>query len=209
MWDPTKLEVAVNALRSLAPGPALYCSDVRVVDAELHPLDGYMVRPMPADYQHALVRNLAPGCTFVFNRAARELLCRYDFMALGVELHDWFAFQVISCFGQVVYDPCTHLSYRQHRDNAIGAVRSQHLERLRKIPRFLLGSQRNSRERAARRLLLAYGSLMSPDQRRRTEDVARYRSDPRRRLRLLQASDLRLGLADRTMLDALVILGRL
>ncbi len=37
VWDPDKLEVAVQALQQLDPvNPALYCGDVRVTDAERH-----------------------------------------------------------------------------------------------------------------------------------------------------------------------------
>ena len=184
VWDADKLETAVKALVKLE-GPALYCGDVRVTDEKLHVAAEHMVRPEPADYPHALIRNLAPGCTYVFNRAARDLLCRFNAESLGIELHDLTAYQIITCFGQVIFDSEPHMSYRQHGGNVIGAYRPTMLSKLRNAMSFWNGPQKNSRSRQALRLERAYSDGMSPDRRELTALYAHYREDRKAKRKLL------------------------
>lgn len=187
VWDANKLEIAVSALTRLdASKPALYCGDVRVGDAKLGVLSEHMVRPAPTDYPQALLRNLAPGCTFVFNRAARELLRRYDAERLGLELHDWTAYQVVACFGRVVYDPAPHMSYRQHGGNAIGANRTTARAWLEKAVSFWSGPMKNSRQRQAIRLERAFGREMCAERQELTALFAHYQENRETKLKLLR-----------------------
>lgn len=208
VWDPNKLEVAVAALEGI-DGPALYCGDVRVVDARLGLISVSLRRNVPAGFPHALVWNPAPGCTYVLNRAARELLLSYDADELGIDYHDWLAFQVVSCLGTVVYDEAPHMGYRQHGGNANGAMLGLGRGVVRRVAAFWCGDKRNSRERAARRLERAYGDAMGPHQRELTADMAHYREEPARRWRLLACHGLRVSGANRLLLRLLVMLGRL
>ena len=194
VWDTDKLETAVRMLGQTDPAvPALYCSDVRVTDSELHTVSRHMVKEMPVDYAHALIRNAAPGCTFVFNHSARDVLKIYDAEKSGLRLHDWTVFQIVACFGTVIFDPETHMSYRQHGDNAIGAHQHTFRAMLGKIPAFLNGPQTNSRQRQAERLEQTYADRMGPDARELTGLLAHYREDRRIRGKLLQVLHRRLG----------------
>ncbi len=208
IWDPDKLETAVRALEE-PDTPALYCGDVRVTDAAGRILAEHMVRREPADYQHALIRNLAPGCTYVFNRAARELLCRFDAERLGIELHDWTAYQIIACFGRIVFDAAPHMSYRQHGGNVIGAADRSAAELLRKARSFRNGPMRNSRSRQALRLEKAYGESMSPEKRELTALFAHYRTDRTKKKRLLKDRRIILNGSDRYLFRLLVLSDRL
>ncbi len=209
VWDADKLEIAVRALEAAEDGtPSLYCSDVRVTDAAGRVLSGHLVRREPADYPHALIRNLAPGCTYVFNRAAKELLCGYDAERLGIELHDWTAYQIVACFGRVVFDGTAHMSYRQHGGNAVGAARGSASELLRKAIGFWRGAMRGSRSRQARRLEQAYGSRMSPEARDLTGLFARCRTDAGKK-QLLADPRLDLPGLDRFLFRLLVRFDRL
>ena len=185
VWDSDKLARAVAALEKAGAGPLLYGSDVRVAGADLSPLAPRMMGKAHTDYPHALVKNAAPGCTFVWNRAAMARLRRYDAETLGIDLHDWTAFQIIACLGRVIYDEAPSLSYRQHGGNAIGAVTHRAAHRLGQIAAFWHGDKRNSRQRNARRLALAFGPEMTPENRLLTEDLAYYREDRSRQRRLL------------------------
>lgn len=210
IWDPDKLAVAVRALQSLDPGkPALYCGDVRVADAGLRILRETMVRGMPTDYPHALLKNIAPGCTFVFNHPARELLRAYDAERLGIDLHDWTAFQIIACFGQVIFDPTPHMSYRQHGANAIGAHHTTPAALLKKIPSFWSGSMKNSRQRQALRLEQAYGEEMEKENRELTALLAHYCEDSTKKRRLLSRLEKSLSGADARMAQILTLINRL
>ena len=186
VWDTDKLEIAVSALERLdASKPALSCGDVRVTDAKLHILAEHMVRPAPTDYPHALLRKLAPGCTFVFNRPARELLRRFDAERLGIELHDWTAHQIVACFGSVFFDPTPHMCYRQHGGNMIGAHRTTSGAWLKKAAAFWGGPMKNSRARQALRLEKAYGEEMPAEMRKMTALLAHYREDRQTKRALL------------------------
>lgn len=205
LWDRDKLARAAAALEPLdGASPLLYGSDVRVVGADLTPIaPGMMGRPC-TDFPHALVKNFAPGCTYVWNRAAMDLLRRYDDHALGLTLHDWTAFQIIACFGTVVYDPLPSLCYRQHGDNAIGAVTRPAAHRLRQAAAFWHGDKRNSRERQARRLALAFGAEMTAEHRELTADFALYREDRARQRRLLRRGAQLAEGAERALFRAMV-----
>lgn len=210
VWDADKLAVAVQALRHLDPmRPALYCGDVRVADAELRILRETMVRGMQTDYPHALLKNIAPGCTFVFNHPARELLRAYDAEKLGIDLHDWTAFQIISCFGRVIFDPAPHMSYRQHGDNAIGAHRTTAITLLKKIPSFWSGPMKNSRQRQALRLEQAYGEQMAEENRELTVLLAHYVEDRTQKRRLLSKLGKSLSGADAYIARVLTRINRL
>lgn len=186
VWDADKLEAAVSALlRFGAEMPALYCSDVRVTDGVLNVLYDHMIDPCPADYPHALLRNLAPGCTFVFNHHARKLLCLYDAKKLGVNLHDWTAYQVVTCFGQVVFDTVPHMRYRQHGNNVNGAHRKAAISLVQKVPAFWNGAMRNSRRRQALQLEHTYGDIMPAENRELTGLIAHYNEDAAKWRKLL------------------------
>ncbi len=118
VWLPSKVSRAL-ALLAAAQGAALYCSRTQYVDRDLQPIG-----PSP-DYDHsyigwgnALVQNIATGCTIALNSAARErLLSQRPGFCLA---HDWWAYLVVSAFGQVVFDSESHILYRQHGSNTIG-----------------------------------------------------------------------------------------
>lgn len=186
VWDEDKLETAVAALSCFETDtPALYCSDVRVTDKALNVLYDHMVNPCPADYPHALLRNPAPGCTFVFNHQARELLCLYDAKKLGLELHDWTAYQIVACFGKVVFDPVPHMCYRQHGNNVNGAHRRTAISLIKKLPAFWEGAMRNSRRRQALRLEQTYSEIMPTGNRELTGLIAHYDENSAKKRKLL------------------------
>ena len=210
VWDADKLALAVSALERLdAASPALYCGDVRVADEKLRVLSAHMVRPAPTDYPHALLRNLAPGCTYVFNRPARDLLRRYDAQRLGIGLHDWTAYQLAACFGRVVYDPVPHMSYRQHGGNAIGARRASLHAWLGKAASFWAGPMKNSRSRQALRLEQAFGGEMRAEHRELTAHLAHYRQERQTKRKLLRMLRNRAPGMDGRLARLLAVVNRL
>ena len=210
IWDANKLEVAVNSLKDIDSSiPSLYCGNVRVTDFSLKNLKSSVVRQEPVDYLHALIRNHSPGCTYVFNRSALELLRRFDVNKLGIELHDWTAYQIISCFGKVIYDPVAYMSYRQHSRNAIGTHPATIKSLCKKISSFWSGSMKNSREKQAKRLEQAYGKYMNDENRELTSCFAHYRTDREKKLKLLRNQKIKLGFMDKLMFKMLVLFNRL
>ena len=209
VWDADKLEIAVKTLEASADGrPALYCSDVRVTDAGLNPICGGMVKREPADFVHATLRNLAPGCTYVFNRPARERMLQFDAEQLGIELHDWTAYQIAACFGRVHFDEAGHMSYRQHGDNQIGARSERFFSRIGKIPAFWNGPMENSRSRQAFRIEKAFSDRMSRENREWIGMLAHYRTDREKKRRLLGA-DFRISRTDQVLFRLLIRFNKL
>ena len=187
VWDSDKLKIAVSTLESNETGkPALYCGDVMVTDAKLQVKKTLMVRPCPTDYEHALLRNLAPGCTYVFNQAARELLCRYETEKLGIDKHDWTTYQIIACFGSVIYDPLPHMCYRQHGENTIGAHRTDAHAWAEKVISFWCGPMKNSRQIQALRMEQEFEREMCQENRELTAMLAHYRENRQTKRELLK-----------------------
>lgn len=121
IWDYDKLERAVRWLETIpANMPALYCSRTRLVDSEGKESGLSPLFAKPPSFANALMQNIGGGNTMVYNNAARALL-REAGEDTPVVAHDWWAYMVVTgCGGQVFYDSCPSLRYRQHKGNLVG-----------------------------------------------------------------------------------------
>ncbi|MCE5201239.1 MAG: glycosyltransferase family 2 protein [Synergistaceae bacterium] len=121
VWDPDKIEAAVKCLCEINSDlPAMYCSAVRPVDCDLNilPNTDTKTKVLPS-FGLSLAENIAPGCTFVFNRESLEKF--KNFKSEYVDMHDWAIYRIIMAFdGIVIYDENAHIAYRQHGNNVIG-----------------------------------------------------------------------------------------
>jgi hypothetical protein len=126
VWMAHKLSRARSFLIA-APAdlPSLYCSRVRLIDAQgvgigLAPL----FRKAPR-FQHALVQNIAGGHTMVFNEAARNILMKAG-PDVDAAVHDWWIYLAIAAVGgRVIYDSVPTVDYRIHASNQIGPKRGR------------------------------------------------------------------------------------
>ena len=109
-----KLEVSKNDT------PSLYFSNLKVVDKNLL-WDGfsYMNYNMTLSKPSSIVENVSTGCTQVFNKSLMNLLKLYK--PIPVRAHDHWVYLVALFLGQVIYDSDSHILYRQHSSNALGA----------------------------------------------------------------------------------------
>ena len=178
VWDKDKIEVAIKQLEQLdSKKPLLYMSDVHVVDAELkHIADGFVDTSVPVGYAYSLSNSVCPGCTFVFNEEARKLATRFNAEEY-IDHHDWTLYKIVVCFGEVIFDKTTHMGYRQHGNNVIGAKSklSKYWDMIFKKPRdpkFI-----NQRLRNAQVLEKYYGEMMNEENRYLTHLVAHYKED--------------------------------
>lgn len=157
VWLPDKLARAVAAIEE-SSGPALYCSNVMLVDEALAPL---CPAPESSDtrFAHLMFENIAFGCTVVLNRAARDLIGAHDPGGAAV-MHDWWCALVVAAFGRVHYDPRPGVLYRQHGGNVVGQ-QGPALQAAREAARFLRGTEGFYRIHAqAGALLRLYGSQL-------------------------------------------------
>ncbi len=125
VWLKSKVSRAVTTLRALQSDsknnqPLLCCSSYTLVDESLNVLGLSDIPERGPAFENALVQTIAPGCTMVMNRAARDLLKPLPDPQRLV-MHDLWLYQVVSAFGTVVYDAQPTLLYRQHSSNLMGA----------------------------------------------------------------------------------------
>ena len=188
VWDKDKLRVAVESLLKMNQEvPLLYISDVRVVDEDLSLISPtFAVKDIPVEYPKSLMNNICPGCTYVFNEKARELAAQYDVEKYFINMHDWKMYQIVLCFGEVFFDQTAHMSYRQHRDNTVGAIRSKlafykQMMKKNKDPKYFLERKYN-----ALGLEETYGEMMSEENRYLTHLMAHYNEDKKLKKSLLK-----------------------
>ena len=125
IWHPDKLSHAVAMLRS-DDSPVLYYSDVRdfTESREWSELEAFrQIRNHPST---VFLRNWACGCTMVFNRALRDLLCIYEPQSFP-RIHDAWVHVVAYCCGAVVAD-FDHALIRRRISghNAVGELSDHH-----------------------------------------------------------------------------------
>ncbi|WP_302575447.1 glycosyltransferase family 2 protein [uncultured Duncaniella sp.] len=184
-WLPNKLETGIDRLQSFNQKiPALYCSNLSVVDANLNFIN--KLRPqitIPLTKAQSLVYNLGVGCTMVFNRCAADLLsnnfipqCKY---------HDFYLFQICRFCGNVVYDNDSYIQYRQHGKNQIGG----HIGLLNNFAnRFKFKSLDRICQNEASALLYGIGDLLSAEDRLLISDFSMLHSSFIRRIKYFFSS---------------------
>lgn len=143
VWLEQKLQVATSILDKMpVEKPSLYCSNLILVDEQLNFISNMYLKKMIFTKGNALVERFGTGCTMVFNK---EALTKYVYhQSLYPELHDRWIYLICLFFGNIHYDDCPHILYRQHSGNVIGCQNSflakwesrfRSFRRLKEIPR--------------------------------------------------------------------------
>jgi len=122
IWDSNKLERALLWLSTVpADIPALYCSRTKIIDANGNSISYSPLFKKRPSFLNALVQNIGGGNSMVFNHATLNLL-RSVHSDLTVVAHDWWTYLLVTgAGGEVYYDPCSTLCYRQHAANLSGS----------------------------------------------------------------------------------------
>lgn len=115
-------EKFTRALKMLSPMPQdiplLYASLSEVVREDLT-LMGTTLNPVrDVGFYNAMVQNIAPGHTQVYNRKIVDLLIEHSFDEVTVV--DWWIYLVAGALGRVVFDRNCTVKHRQHGKNAVG-----------------------------------------------------------------------------------------
>lgn len=134
IWNSDKIEMAVYAIQRFSPKiPVMYFSRLTYVDSENNFIK-FSPIPRVLGFGNALVENVATGCTVVMNKIARDLIVK----SLPTEclMHDSWCYLLISSLGEVIFDSKSHIHYRQHSSNAIGASTSVLQTIYRRFKRF-------------------------------------------------------------------------
>ena len=124
VWLEDKLLIAIEHLEKMdSPHGNLYCSNLRLVDANLNPI-GMQEGPAALKIKKHmyLTANIATGCTIVFDRAL--FLQTRKHHPESIYLHDYWMLLVAVFTGGFYYDIEGHILYRQHGNNQIGSNKS-------------------------------------------------------------------------------------
>lgn len=157
VWDSDKLFIAIQKLNEFQQTPALYYSNVRVTNAQLqysHELEdkGYDKKACK------LLNSGAMGCTIVLNKNLLEILQKYRPKEKWP--HDYWIMTVALYVGVVYFDSFSHMSYRQHSNNATGGdIELKH--RLNKLIKGLKGYYKNRWSSLAHELLNGFSENIS------------------------------------------------
>lgn len=208
VWQKNKLARATAALAPFGEEvPAMYCSRLEIVDSNLQSL-GLSRVPRQIGFGNAMVENVATGCTIVLNQRARSLIL--SALPDQCEMHDWWIYLVISCFGKIIYDPTPAIRYRQHVGNEVGISIDLKSELLKRIDRFKKRSGGVFRcVQQASDFLEAYGERIPEEKAELARKFIRGKSSFFARLSLALSSRIwRQSRVDGVILRILILLNR-
>lgn len=123
VWNENKLQNGVDAIKDIK-GPALYCSNGELVDAELNNIGRNIHRALPTYTLESILclASCAQGCTSVFNKELAMIVQNNNIPEKFI-MHD----SMVTCLcalinGSIIYDEIPSLKYRIHGNNVIGLV---------------------------------------------------------------------------------------
>lgn len=190
-WLPNKVEVAISKLQCIEQ-PALYCSRKIIVDENLKELPRKDVEPLFGFLDILMKRNIASGCTMVFNKALRKCFMHYH--PTSDLSHDVWLFILGNFVGKVIYDRNSYILYRQHGDNVVGAIVGGFNYFMQRIKNIDFTFKRYAaRDKASKYSTVLYNNYMEylPNiNKQRIYDVAHARNSFKCRLRLFFSGGL-------------------
>lgn len=190
-WKSDKIEKAISMLENEDKNiPLLYTGNYIVVNKELKPIIKVDYKEKDTSFATALIKSLSPGCTFIFNKKACEILRMYRG---ELDIHDWTAHKIIAGLGKVVYDPIPYILYRQHGNNVIGISKSKFKCFCARTKRFLNGSSDGIRSEVAKCLLKTYDKLLKEENKTILSKLANYKNSFKDKRILLKDKSFDLG----------------
>jgi len=190
-WMNDKLESAINMLgREDNNIPLLYSGNFIAVDKELKAIKKVDKGMKNTGFGNSLIKSLSPGCTFVFNKKACEIMRMYTG---ELDIHDWVAHKIVAAFGKVVYDPEPHMLYRQHGNNVIGVAKNNCKLFFARVKRFLNGTSTGVRSKMAQNLLDNFGNMLSEEKLTVLKHLTDYKKSFKDKLTLLKDKHFDLG----------------
>ena len=187
VWFEDKLSTAISMLEKEDSNiPLLYAGRFILTDEKLNKLKSDISELYSFnDFAHSLIYHTAPGCTFVFNEAARKQIIKYDVNKEYCVIHDAIIHKVVAMFGKMILDTKPHMYYRQHNNNVYGLTAQKTTEFFHRVNNFINGTVKNYRSNTAKSLLNVYGEECSKENRHLLDIVANYSKDSKLKKELL------------------------
>lgn len=185
-WLDDKLSVAIKMLEA-TDYPSLYFSQTTLTDNKLSPIKTPIIDPK-CTMGEALISYYATGCTFVFNNKLRSEIIKHT--PNYISMHDNWIYRVcLAVNGKVIFDPQSHILYRQHSNNVIGLKSSPWSVLKRRLNTII--SPCRERSKTAKELLLGYGDRMSDKNKELVLLAANSPHSIRDRIKLIFKRDLK------------------
>lgn len=123
VWNRDKLQNGVDAIKEIK-GPALYCSNCELVNADLDPIGRNTHRSIPTYTLESILclACCAQGCTSIFNNKLAKIIQDTSIPDVFI-MHD----SLLTCLcglidGKIIYDEKPSMKYRMHGGNVFGMV---------------------------------------------------------------------------------------
>ncbi len=184
VWMPKKADLAISALDSCPrEEKLLFASVSRLTDGELNGI-GFSQRPTRGiSYYNAMVQNVLPGHTQVFNRALLDsLLTRKCTDAHAI---DWWLYLLAGALGRIVFCEEHTVLHRQHGDNAVG-YKTGYINMLRRRLRYIKEGKGNAISKQLKLFYEQYKDEMPEEYRTETENYLNGLRSVRHRFRYLK-----------------------
>lgn len=126
VWYTDKLLRAIEMIGNTEE-PRLYGSNQELLDKDKCKLGLRYSSDLvlQTEVESVFQTNRISGCTLVFNRKLKELLCeekrRPTKTLLRNRIHDVWVVNVAALYGGLIYDVNAYIGYRQHENNVVGA----------------------------------------------------------------------------------------
>jgi len=167
VWLEDKLLVALSMLkREDCSKPLLFASLSQITDENLNQT-GSTIEPRHISYYNAMVQNVLPGHTQVFNLAMRSLLL--DRGAEDMHVVDWWMYLTASATGKVLFANRYTVLHRQHGGNAVGYQMGFYKKIICKLRNILIGKG-NSISVQLNAFYKHYAEVMPDEFKHETED---------------------------------------
>ena len=171
-WKPDKCRRAVDSIRE-AGRDALYFSRKSIVDSSLNPIGTDVVNDH-GTFWDCFEHSNASGCTMCFNRALAEKLVMNDFKEKRY-IHDAFLYRLaIVIEAVIVYDDYESILYRQHSNNAIGAIGKKKITKL--LTKKAMINRTHYMQDLFRDLLDLYPNSIPEKNKKTIQMIAQYKS---------------------------------
>lgn len=168
IWDADKLSGAIRVLED--SGKMLYTSNQMCIDAQGNELGMRYGEneKVNTKFLEVFACNMLAGCTMVFTKELKQLLSqesrRPDNELLKCRIHDVWVINIAALYDSVVYDVKSHMQYRQHENNVVGAYSGGVKRELQnKINKLNNKESRNGRSRLAKEIVDKFSDVQMPE----------------------------------------------
>lgn len=183
-WKEKKIINAINKLEENEQDKELmYFCDKEIVDENLNIIENKEVKYVN-NFKCAMVRNIATGCTIVFNNKLLKTLKDYKIENIYC-MHDSWIYRVcLAVDGVAIYDNRKNIMYRQHSNNVLGAKEDVIKMLRRRMDSFF--HCKHLRRNCAIELLNGYEKRISSDKKEYLNCFVNYQKSIKSKYKLLK-----------------------